>query len=93
MAQNEAVAVEGMPFDPFVGQVFTAMISQGHAISNAIEDNLREQIKELQTAYINLWENVYESNQKVDSARLERVLDKHHYKYETALRQRGEDGS
>jgi hypothetical protein len=71
---------------PLVGQVFTAMFKQSEATTNLVLDNQDREIAKWKKNFYVLYRDIEQANEKVDSARIDRILGSHAFWADTAER-------
>lgn len=85
MIKDEGTTEEVIVLDPLLADIFTAMFTQTASISEQIDRNNEAQIHNWQQNYASLWEAVSRISEKIDSGRLERLLDQTTWTYEFAI--------
>lgn len=71
---------------PLVGQVFTAMFKQSEATTNQVLDNQDREIAKWKKNFYDLYRDIEQANEKVDSARIDRILSGFSYWADTVER-------
>jgi hypothetical protein len=81
MAEND-----NPQMSPLVGQIFTAMFKQSEATTNLVLDNQDREIAKWKKNFYVLYRDIEQANEKVDSARIDRILGSHAFWADTAER-------
>ena len=71
---------------PLAADIFTAMAKQSEWTTNAVFDNKDREIREWKERFVKLWDHVQKENHRVDSLRIQIVLDDFSYLAGTAAR-------